>query len=57
MTAESNTEEEFPLRLAKLGGYLGRGPGALLGMMIFWRDMSKLTDFHLAFCLAQDVGY
>lgn len=56
MTAESNTEGEFPLRLAKLGGYLGRGPEAPLGNMIFWRDISKLTDFHLAFYLAQDVG-
>ncbi|MFM7594517.1 MAG: hypothetical protein ACKO85_22205 [Isosphaeraceae bacterium] len=42
--------------LAKLGGYLGRNRDAPPGNMVLWRGIARLTDIHLGFCLARDVG-
>jgi hypothetical protein len=47
---------DFLIRLAKLGGYLGRTRDAPPGNTVLWRGMARLTDIHLGFCLAQIVG-
>jgi hypothetical protein len=46
----------FLIRLARLGGYLNRTRDAPPGNMVLWRGMARLTDIHLGFSLAQDVG-
>ena len=46
----------FLTRLAKLGGYLGRTRDAPPGNTVLWRGMARLTDIHLGFSLARDVG-
>jgi len=46
----------YLIRLARLGGYLNRSRDAPPGNMVLWRGMSRLTDIHLGFNLAQDVG-
>lgn len=53
---ESRTVGDFLIRLAKLGGYLGRSRDAPPGNMVLWRGIARLTDIHLGFCLARDVG-
>jgi hypothetical protein len=47
---------DFLVRVAKLGGYLGRTRDAPPGNTVLWRGMARLTDIHLGFCLAQVVG-
>jgi hypothetical protein len=54
--ARKNTVGQFLIRLAKLGGYLARTRDAPPGNMVLWRGMARLTDIHLGFSLAQDVG-
>jgi hypothetical protein len=46
----------YMVRLARLGGYLGRTRDAPPGNTVLWRGMTRLTDIHLGFCLARDVG-
>lgn len=50
------TVGQFLIRLARLGGYLNRTRDAPPGNMVLWRGMARLTDIHLGFTLAQDVG-
>ena len=50
------TVGDFLIRLARLGGYLDRSCDAPPGNMVLWRGMARLTDIHLGFSLAQDVG-
>lgn len=47
---------DFLIRLARLGGYLDRTGDAPPGNMVLWRGMARLTDIHLGFDLARDVG-
>ena len=54
--ARKKTVGQFLVRLAKLGGYLGRTRDSPPGNMVIWRGMSRLTDIHLGFNLAEDVG-
>ena len=45
------------LKLARLGGYLARANDPPPGNLVIWRGLSRLTDLHLGFLLAQsDVG-
>ena len=53
---ESESVGDFLIRLAKLGGYLGRTRDAPPGNMVLWRGIARLTDIHLGFSLARDVG-
>jgi len=46
----------FLIRLARLGGYLNRAGDSPPGNMVLWRGMARLTDIHLGYCLARDVG-
>jgi hypothetical protein len=50
------TVGDFLIRLAKLGGHLGRTRDTPPGNTVLWRGMMRLTDIHLGFCLAKDVG-
>ncbi len=50
------TVGRFMTLLARLGGYLNRKRDAPPGNMVLWRGMARLTDIHLGFCLAKDVG-
>ena len=50
------TVGRFLTRLAQLGGYLNRARDAPPGNMVLWRGMARLTDIHLGYCLARDVG-
>jgi len=50
------TVGRFLTLLARLGGYLNRKRDAPPGNMVMWRGMARLTDIHLGFCLAKDVG-
>ena len=50
------TVGDFLIRLARLGGYLNRNQDAPPGNMVLWRGMGRLTDIHLGYCLARDVG-
>ena len=58
--AKAGTRERavgaFLTRLARLGGYLGRVRDPPPGNMVLWRGMARLTDIHLGFSLARDVG-
>jgi len=54
--AQRKTVGDFLTRLARLGGYLNRTRDAPPGNMVLWRGMARLTDIHLGFCLAKDVG-
>ena len=47
---------DFLIRLARLGGYLNRKRDAPPGNTVLWRGMARLTDIHLGYCLARDVG-
>ena len=47
---------DFLTRLAQLGGYLNRKHDAPPGNMVLWCGMARLTDIHVGFCLALDVG-
>jgi len=55
-SSETKTVGDFLIRLAKLGGYLGRTRDSPPGNMVLWRGMARLTDIHLGFSLARDVG-
>ena len=46
----------FLLRLARLGGYLNRTRDMPPGNIVLWRGMARLTDIHIGYCLAKDVG-
>ena len=50
------TVSAFLTRLARLGGYLDRTRDPPPGNMVLWRGMARLTDIHLGFSLAKDVG-
>ena len=50
------TVSAFLTRLARLGGYLDRTRDPPPGNMVLWRGMARLTDIHLGFNLAKDVG-
>ena len=50
------TVGRFLTLLARLGGYLNRKRDAPPGNMVLWRGMARLTDIHLGFSLAKDVG-
>jgi len=50
------TVGDFLIRLARLGGYLDRKRDAPAGNMVLWRGMGRLTDIHLGYCLARDLG-
>lgn len=54
--SRKKTVSQFLTKLAKLGGYLGRTRDAPPGNIVLWRGMAKLTDIHLGFSLAKDVG-
>ena len=48
---------DYPLRLARLGGYLARASDPPPGNMVMWRGVSRLGDIHLGFLMATgDVG-
>jgi len=54
--ATKKTVGRFLTLLARLGGYLNRKRDAPPGNMVLWRGMARLTDIHLGFSLAKDVG-
>ena len=54
--ATKKTVGRFLTLLARLGGYLNRKRDAPPGNMVLWRGMARLTDIHLGYCLAKDVG-
>ncbi len=54
--ATKKTAGRFLTLLARLGGYLNRTRDAPPGNMVLWRGMARLTDIHLGYCLARDVG-
>jgi hypothetical protein len=54
--SDQPTVGDFLTRLARLGGYLNRKHDAPPGNMVLWRGMGRLTDIHLGYCLARDVG-
>jgi len=54
--SQKQTVGDFLNRLARLGGYLNRTRDAPPGNMVLWRGMARLTDIHLGFSLAKDVG-
>lgn len=43
-------------QLARLGGYLNRTRDSLPGNLVLWRGIARLTDIHLGFMIARDVG-
>ena len=54
--SQRKTVSDFLNRLARLGGYLDRTRDPPPGNMVLWRGMARLTDIHLGFNLAKDVG-
>jgi len=54
--ARGKTVGDFLTRLARLGGYLDRARDGPPGNMVLWRGMARLTDIHIGYCLARDVG-
>jgi hypothetical protein len=54
--SRKRTVGRFLIRLARLGGYLDRTRDPPPGNMVLWRGMTRLTDIHLGFSLAGDVG-
>lgn len=50
------TVGRFLTLLARLGGHLNRKRDAPPGNMVLWRGMARLTDIHLGYSLARDVG-
>lgn len=54
--SQKKTVGAFLVRLARLGGYLNRTRDAPPGNMVLWRGMARLTDIHLGYCLAKNVG-
>jgi len=54
--SRKKTVGRFLTLLARLGGYLNRKQDLPPGNMVLWRGMSRLTDIHLGYCLAKDVG-
>lgn len=47
------TISECVIGIAKLGGYLARASDAPPGNMVLWRGLTRLTDIHLGYSLAQ----
>jgi hypothetical protein len=54
--SRKRTVGDFLIRLARLGGYLNRKRDAPPGTMVMWRGMARLTDIHLGYSMARDVG-
>jgi hypothetical protein len=54
--SRKRTVGDFLIRLARLGGYLNRKRDAPPGTMVLWRGMARLTDIHLGYSMARDVG-
>lgn len=54
--SHQKTVGDYLTRLARLGGYLDRSRDGPPGNMVLWRGMARLTDIHLGFSLARDVG-
>lgn len=54
--SRKKTVGRFLIRLARLGGYLGRTRDSPPGNMVLWRGMARLTDIHLGFELHQSCG-
>ena len=54
--SHGKTVGAYLTRLARLSGYLNRARDAPPGNMVLWRGMTRLTDIHLGFTLAQNVG-
>ena len=46
----------YLVAMAKLGGYLNRKNDGPPGNTVLWRGIARLTDIHLGFSLARDVG-
>jgi hypothetical protein len=46
----------YLLFVAKLGGYLARKSDGPPGNTVLWRGLSRLTDIHLGYTLAKNVG-
>lgn len=46
----------YLVAVAKLGGYLDRKNDGPPGNTVLWRGIARLTDIHLGFSLARDVG-
>ncbi|REK30598.1 MAG: IS4 family transposase, partial [Planctomycetota bacterium] len=46
----------YLLVVAQLGGYLNRKNDGPPGNTVLWRGLARLTDIHLGFNLARDVG-
>lgn len=44
---------KYLIKLAKLGGYLGRANDSPPGNLVIWRGLARLTDIELGFSLAQ----
>jgi hypothetical protein len=54
--SRKKTVGRFLTLLARLGGYLNRKQDLPPGNMVLWRGMARLTDIHIGYCLAKDVG-
>jgi len=50
------TVGNFLPRLARLGGYLNRTRDMPPDNIALGRGMARLTDIHIGYCLAKDVG-
>jgi Transposase DNA-binding/Transposase Tn5 dimerisation domain len=54
--SKKKTVGRYLTLLARLGGYLNRKQDLPPGNVVLWRGISRLTDIHLGYCLAKDVG-
>ena len=52
-SVRSPTISECVIEIAKLGGYLARASDAPPGNMVLWRGLTRLTDIHMGYSLAQ----
>lgn len=52
---KNNFLSTYLLKLAKLGGYLGRTSDSPPGNTVMWRGLSRLTDIQLGFDLAMKI--
>jgi hypothetical protein len=51
--AKQSTVSQCVVQIAMLGGYLARASDPPPGNMVIWRGLSRLTDIHLGYSLAQ----
>jgi len=49
-------QETFEMGVQMCVGYLNRKRDAPPGDMVLWRGMVRLTDIHLGYWLARDLG-